>query len=114
MTENTVNPLEDTESEAALAYAAERRDNIREFVQTSPDYYISQFDRIGASSRFTPTLNLMAGILGPVWFGARGLWSWALPFLILETLGLRSDRPRPFRRSRRRCHGAHRLDRRHA
>ena len=87
MTENTVNPLQDTESEAALAYAAERRDNIREFVQTSPDYYIGQFDRIGASARFTPTLNLMAGLLGPVWFGARGLWSWALPFLILETLG---------------------------
>ena len=87
MTENTVNPLEDTESEAALAYAAERRDNIREFVQTSPEYYITQFDKIGASSRFTPTLNLIAGLLGPVWFGARGLWSWALPFLILETLG---------------------------
>ena len=87
MNKDTVNPLEDTESEAALAYAAERRDNIREFVQTSPDYYVTQFDRIGASSRFTPTLNLMAGLLGPVWFGARGLWSWALPFLILETLG---------------------------
>ena len=86
-TENTVNPLEDTESEAALAYAAERRDNIREFVETSPDYYIEQFDKIGASSRFTPTFNLMAGLLGPIWFGARGLWSWALPFLILETLG---------------------------
>ena len=87
MTESTVNPLEDTESDAALAYAEERRDNIREFVETSPDYYIAQFDKIGASSRFTPTFNLMAGILGPVWFGARGLWSWALPYLILETLG---------------------------
>ncbi|CUH51167.1 ABC transporter permease subunit [Shimia marina] len=82
-----VNPLEDTESEAALAYAKERRDNIRTFVRTSPDYYIRNFDKIGASSRFTPTFNLMAGIFGPVWFGARGLWSWALPFLILETLG---------------------------
>ena len=87
MTDNNVNPLEDTESEAALAYAAERRENIREFVETSPGYYIAQFDRIGASSRFTPTLNLIAGLLGPIWFGARGLWSWALPFLILETLG---------------------------
>ncbi len=80
------NPLEDTESEAALAYAAERRENIRTFVRTSPDYYIANFDKIGASSRFTATFNLMAGLFGPVWFGARGLWSWALPFLIIETL----------------------------
>lgn len=81
-----VNPLEDTTSKAALAYAEERRDNIRTFVRTSPDYYISMFDRIGASSTFTPTFNLMAGLFGPIWFGARGLWNWALPFLILETL----------------------------
>ena len=80
------NPLEDTEGAAALAYAAERRDNIRTFVRTSPDYYIRNFDRIGASSRFTPTFNMFAGLFGPVWFGARGLWSWALPFLILEAL----------------------------
>ncbi|WP_377189738.1 ABC transporter permease [Ruegeria meonggei] len=81
-----VNPLEDTESEAALAYAEERRENIRAFVRTNPDYYIRNFDKIGASSRFTPTLNLMAGLFGPVWFGSRGLWTWALPFLILETI----------------------------
>ena len=65
-----VNPLEDTESDAALAYAEERRENIRTFVRTSPDYYIGNFDRIGASSRFTATFNLVAGIFGPVWFGA--------------------------------------------
>ncbi len=82
-----VNPLEDTESEAALAYAEERRENIRTFVRTNPDYYIRMFDRIGASSRFTATLNVLAGLFGPIWFGARGLWSWALPFLILETIG---------------------------
>ncbi|MFT7595886.1 MAG: glycine betaine/proline transport system permease protein, partial [Paracoccaceae bacterium] len=86
MSTNDVNPLEDTESEAALAYAEERRENIRTFVRTNPDYYIRNFDKIGGSSRFTPTFNLMAGIFGPVWFGARGLWTWALPFLILEAL----------------------------
>lgn len=86
MNTSDVNPLEDTESEAALAYAEERRENIRTFVRTNPDYYIRNFDKIGASSRFTPTFNLMAGLFGPVWFGARGLWSWALPFLILETI----------------------------
>ncbi len=83
-----VNPLEDTESEAALAYAEERRADIRTFVRTNPAYYIRMFDKIGASSSFTPTLNVLAGIFGPVWFGARGLWNWALPFLIIETLAL--------------------------
>lgn len=86
MTDSTVNPLEDTTSAAAQAYAEERRQNIRTFVRTSPDYYIANFDKIGASAKFTPTFNLMAGLFGPIWFGARGLWNWALPFLILEAL----------------------------
>ncbi|MFC3615333.1 ABC transporter permease [Lutimaribacter marinistellae] len=86
MKDDSTNPLEDTTSAAAQAYAEERRENIREFVRTSPDYYIRNFDKIGASARFTPTFNLFAGLFGPIWFGARGLWSWALPFLILEAL----------------------------
>ena len=86
--DQTVNPLDDPQSEAAIAYARERADNIATFVRTHPDYYIANFDRIGASSRFTPTFNLFAGLFGPIWFGARGLWSWALPFLIIEALAL--------------------------
>ena len=88
MTDLGINPLEDTESAAAQAYAEERRANIRTFVRTPPDYYIRMFDKIGASSRFTPTVNVLAGLFGPVWFGARGLWNWALPFLIIEALAL--------------------------
>ncbi|MBC6407802.1 MAG: ABC transporter permease subunit [Rhodobacteraceae bacterium] len=88
MRNETVNPLEDTESEAGIAYAEERKANIRTFVRTNPDYYIRNFDRVGASARFTPTFNLFAGLFGPIWFGARGLWSWALSFLIVETIGL--------------------------
>ena len=38
MSDLGINPLEDTESEAALAYAEERRENIRTFVRTSPDH----------------------------------------------------------------------------
>jgi len=82
------NPLDARDTDAARAYAEERRENIRTFVRTSPDYYIAQFDTIGESARFTRTFNAMAGLFGPVWFGARGLWSWALPFLIIETLAL--------------------------
>ena len=88
MTDAAVNPLEATDTDVARAYAAERKKNIETFVRTNPDYYIAQFDKIGASARFTATFNKMAGLFGPVWFGARGLWSWALPFLILETLAL--------------------------
>jgi glycine betaine/proline transport system permease protein len=86
LTDLGINPLEDTESDAAIAYAEKRRQNIHSFVRTNPDYYTRNFDTIGASSQFTATFNLMAGLFGPVWFGARGLWSWALPFLIIETL----------------------------
>ncbi|MCV2887248.1 ABC transporter permease [Ruegeria aquimaris] len=88
MTDLGINPLEDTQSEAALAYARKRREDIAAFVRTNPDYYVRNFDRIGASARFTPTFNLFAGLFGPIWFGARGLWSWALPFLILEAIAL--------------------------
>ena len=86
MKDQDFNPLEDTEGEAALAYAEERRENIRTFVRTSPDYYIANFDKVGASARFTPTFNAMAGLFGPIWFGARGLWSWALSFLVIEAI----------------------------
>ncbi len=88
MSDASVNPIEATGTDAARAYAEERRNNIRTFVRTSPEYYIQNFDKIGASSRFTPTFNAMAGLFGPIWFGARGLWSWALPFLIFEAISL--------------------------
>lgn len=86
MTQSTVNPLQDTQSEAARAYAKDRQDDIREFVRTNPEYYIRNFDKIGMSAKFTPTFNLFAGLFGPIWFGARGLWAWALSFLILEAV----------------------------
>ncbi len=88
MKDDSLNPLEDTTSAAAQAYAEERRQNIRTFVRTAPEYYIRNFDRIGASARFTPTFNAMAGLFGPVWVGARGPWTRALPVLILEALAL--------------------------
>ena len=88
MSEIAQNPLEATDTQAAVAYAADRRKNVRVFVRTSGEYYIRQFDRIGASAKFTATFNPMAGLFGPIWFGARGLWSWALPFLVIEMLAI--------------------------
>ena len=88
MSEIAQNPLEATDTQAALAYAADRRKNVRVFVRTNGEYYIRQFDRIGASAKFTATFTPMAGLFGPIWFGARGLWSWALPFLVIEMLAI--------------------------
>ena len=70
------------------AYAEERRGQVARFVSTNPDYYERQFDKIGSESKFTWTFNLWAGILGPIWFSARGLWNYGLSFLIIETFAL--------------------------
>jgi len=78
-----------TESADELAEnRAESRDELlREFVETSPEYYKAQFAKIGSTSRFSWTFNLVAALLGPIWFGMRSLWKWGLPFVILETFG---------------------------
>lgn len=57
---------------------------LAEFVDTNPSYYRAQFQKIGASSKFTWTFNAVAALLGPIWFGMRGIWNWALTFVILE------------------------------
>ena len=69
------NPALDERNQAADALEAERRENVTTFVRTNPDYYVEQFEKIGKHAKFTPTFNLMAGLFGPIWFGARGLWS---------------------------------------
>ena len=86
MNEAAANPPGDSGRHGAAGLEAQRRGTIAEFVRTNPDYYARQFDRIGGRSRFTPTFNAMAGLFGPVWFGARGLWKWAVAFLIVETV----------------------------
>ncbi len=70
------------------AFAEERRTQVARFVSTNPEYYERQFDKIGSESKFTWTLNVWAGILGPIWFCARGLWNYGLSFLIIETFAL--------------------------
>ena len=86
MSEIAQNLLKVTDTQTSLAYAVDRCKNVRVFVRTNGEYYIRQFDRIGASAKFTATFNPMAGLFGSIWFGARGLWSWALPFLVIEML----------------------------
>ena len=53
--------------------------SIRQFTGSSGAYYERQFDLIGNRSSFTWSFNLAAALLGPIWYGLRGLWKWGLP-----------------------------------
>ncbi len=61
---------------------------VEKFTETNPEYYQKQFKKIGSTARFTWTFNLVAALLGPIWFGMRHLWHYGLPFLIVEALAL--------------------------
>lgn len=79
---------EESAEELADARAENRDELVGAFVETNPDYYRRQFKKIGSTARFSWTFNLIAALLGPIWFGMRSLWKWALPFTILETFGV--------------------------
>jgi len=80
MDSQTVLPSEDVESDVAGL-----SEQVATFVRTNPGYYMEQFERIGNDARFVLTFNVWAGLFGPVWYSARGLWNWGLTFLIIET-----------------------------
>ena len=69
-------------------FAAERERQVDSFVKTNSKYYRRQFARIGNDSKFVWTLNIWAGVFGPIWFSARGMWNWGLTFLIMETFAI--------------------------
>ena len=50
---------------------------IDEFVETNAPYYRSVFEKMLAAPGYRMTVNWAAAVLGPIWFGARGLWSFA-------------------------------------
>ncbi len=77
---------------------------ITEFVEQSSDYYKPTFGYMMEAPGYRFTFNKAAGLLGPIWFGARGLWSWFLTVLLFEVmayiqigLGLFGDLGRDFR-----------------
>ena len=63
-------------------------DQIKDFVKTSSDYYIREFERINNASKFVLSFNLFAFLFGSVWFGIRNIWNWSLAFLIIETFAI--------------------------
>lgn len=61
--------------------------SIRAFAGRNGDYYVTVFRRIHDQSGFLPrSLNLWAGILGPFWAAARGVWGMFWAFLLLEII----------------------------
>ena len=65
-----------------------RSELISDFVKTSPDYYIKEFKKIGSKPSYSFSFNFFAAFLGPIWFGMRNVWNWALTFLIIETFSV--------------------------
>lgn len=57
------------------------------FAGSNATYYQKTFRYITEAPGFRATFNPLAGLFSPVWFGARGLWSWFLTFLLVETFG---------------------------
>ncbi|WP_136659390.1 ABC transporter permease subunit [Nitratireductor sp. XY-223] len=55
------------------------------FAGSNSGYYSRQFAYLSEAPGFRASFNPMAGLASPVWFGARGLWSWFLVFLLAET-----------------------------
>ena len=61
---------------------------ISNFVKTNPEYYIEEFKKIGSKPSYSFSFNLFAALLGPIWFGIRNIWNYALAFLIIETFAV--------------------------
>ena len=61
---------------------------IKNFVISNPDYYIKEFKKIGSKPSYSYSFNLFAALFGPVWFGMRNVWNYALAFLIVETFAV--------------------------
>ncbi|MFT5259358.1 MAG: glycine betaine/proline transport system permease protein [Saprospiraceae bacterium] len=64
----------------------ERNELVGQFVETNPEYYAKQFEVLGSKAGFMWCFNWLAALLGPIWYGMRGLWNWCMPFAVLETI----------------------------
>ena len=72
---------------ASLAQTS-RATLLAQFVRSSSSYYQREFTRIGGQVGMVWSFNVAAFLLGPIWFGMRGLWKWGLPFAIAEAFAI--------------------------
>lgn len=70
------------------AAAESREELLAQFVVSRPAYYRRAFARIGEQAGWVWSFNLTACLLGPIWYGMRGLWKWGLPFVIVEAFAI--------------------------
>lgn len=56
------------------------------FAGQNQPYYRQIFNYMMEAPGYRMTVNWSAALLGPIWFGSRGIWSWFLGVLLLETL----------------------------
>lgn len=67
--------------------AAPADEAVERFVGSNAGYYTEQFAYLAEVPGYRLTFNWLAGLFSPVWFGARGLWSWFLVFMLVESFG---------------------------
>ena len=78
------NPAATAAENASSADTEDAGSLTESFVGSNADYYERQFQLVGSKSSFTWTFNTAAAVLGPVWYGMRGIWNWSFAFVILE------------------------------
>ncbi|MDE0281613.1 MAG: ABC transporter permease subunit [Gammaproteobacteria bacterium] len=84
-----MNQLADERQSVPAVPAGEPREDqadlVREFVGTGREYYQRVFHKLGSRSGFRWSFNPVAALIGPVWYGMRGVWNWCMPFAVMET-----------------------------
>ena len=77
-------PTDEPQSMPASELREDHSELAREFVGVGQEYYLRVFDKLGSQSGLRWSFNLVAALLGPIWYGMRGLWNWCMPFAVLE------------------------------
>lgn len=73
---------------ASVPAAEDRNELLARFVRSNPSYYQRAFAKIGEQMGWVWSFNAMAFLLGPMWYGMRGLWKWGLLFVIVEAFAV--------------------------
>ncbi len=86
MSDNNAQDMTEMES-AQHNRQVQTNDLIRNFVKKNSEYYVNVFGKLSEAPGFKASFNFFAALFSPIWFGARGLWSWFLVFLLVESFG---------------------------
>ncbi len=77
----------DSDEQQSMEKRKQERDElVAQFVESNSEYYVNQFEVLGSKAGLKWCFNWLAALLGPIWYGMRGLWNWCMPFAVLETV----------------------------